>query len=209
MSKAENKFSEVEQEIYTMDLKKGVFLSIMSMMRTNRILDTISNQQEFKKINKLTVASDIILDYMLNHGENELDSLEKLSSLCEEMIPIMENFHYRSLTGDISYIVGCTRSLLEKWFYYTNFTYNDIQDYDRESFLSFIFIGLETIESFLSPKYWNKTKDTEKVAIMIDESVLLNNEIKRIDDDIAFLKSKDSEVEMIKYVEKYRKIDIL
>lgn len=126
-------------------MKESILLGTMGMMRTYNILNILSTQEGLTIVNEFTIVGDIILSIVLDDEKDKVNMLEKFPQICEELIPVLEEYNQSNLSEDMSNIMDCKYGLMEKLYYFTDFDYINFREDKKSSFATFVIVGLEAI----------------------------------------------------------------
>ena len=203
------KMDGINETIPNLTLDNAIFLGFMSMTRTYKILDFISGVEAFKKITKLKEIMDIRLGSIADkdRGKN-VRVLKKYYKLCGKLTDTADYFDYKSLPEELVDKMYCAREVIPLWGYFSEFDYGNIETDDRKiSKLAHIAkSGMITIDNYLHSISDNlNQREREKE---IEKNPLMLAEMRRVDEDVAFLKANFDYENIVGYMEKYKTVDI-
>ena len=181
----DKKYSEISLD--SLSNKECLIISYLSMLRVNRIIKCICKQKEFAKLSILDSFFVKVRKILFEDDKFDNIEIDNYLDICEELIPVIEDYNYNNkyLTEKEKLIMNQAYSIIEEIFYFISIQSKNIEDINKDSCKSFIFLPAMIIECYLRDKYsfcMNKSG--------INNNELLINELSRIESDIKDISNK-------------------
>ena len=181
----DKKYSEISLD--SLSNKECLIISYLSMLRINRIIKCICKQKEFAKLSILDSFFVKVRKILFEDDKFDNIEIDNYLDICEELIPVIEDYNYNNkyLTEKEKLIMNQAYSIIEEIFYFISIQSKNIEDINKDSCKSFIFLPAMIIECYLRDKYsfcMNKSG--------INNNALLINELSRIESDIKDISNK-------------------
>lgn len=181
----DKKYSEISLD--SLSNKECLIISYLSMLRINRIIKCICKQKEFAKLSILDSFFVKVRKILFEDDKFDNIEIDNYLDICEELIPVIEDYNYNNkyLTEKEKLIMNQAYSIIEEIFYFISIQSKNIEDINKDSCKSFIFLPAMIIECYLRDKYsfcMNKSG--------INNNELLINELSRIESDIKDISNK-------------------
>jgi len=207
------KMDELKKSIPDLTLDNAKFLGFMSVTRTFKIIDDLSGIEPFKEITKLKKIMDIRLSRMADREAGiKGETFDEYLELCLDLREKFECFDFDALPYKFIHIGYCITYILSEFESIALFDFDNV-DYSRNhgvnTLAGFALASLEIIQNYLQYKFDDDCLYERETQAKINENPLIANELRRIDEDMAFLKTDFDHESIIRYMEKYKTIDIL
>ena len=111
--------------------------------------------------------------------------IDNYLDICEELIPVIEEYNNEYLTGKEKLIMNQAYHIIEEIFYFISIQSKHIEDINKDSCKSFIFLPAMIIENYLHDKNSSHINENS-----INDNELLINELLRIESDIKEISNK-------------------
>lgn len=201
MIKASTKKQEEIQEIInTMEMKQLITLGFMGMARTMFLVKHISNHNDFITVSRFEMFLKGGLNKWLYHNFTIDKEVEKGLNICNNLIPILENYDYSDcLNQEDENIMGIAYSLIEEWYYFIGFISENMEDEICKKMGQFLMVPIICIDSYLCSEY-DEMGTYDIVQKKVNDDILIKKEIDLIYSDLAFV-SLNTNLDNIKVIE--------
>ena len=209
-SVVDKKYEELDSTVQNLSEDNCLLLSTMSMSRIWFLIKFISTQKGFEKLALLDSLLDEAVDKVYNKTIFSDEKLQEYIDICNELIPIMEEYTDDEEISEFgSNVMGFAYTLIELLYYFIDMQGIIMKQENREGCKKFIVIAAVAIEQYLGTVY-HSLKDPKLIEAKINESELLTKEIKRIDEDIIFLESnRIDKSKVVDRINTYKTLNIL
>lgn len=165
--------------------KECLIISYLSMLRINRIIKCICKQKEFAKLSILDLFFAKVRKVLFEDDKFDHIEIDNYLDICEELIPVIEEYNNEYLTGKEKLIMNQAYHIIEEIFYFISIQSKHIEDINKDSCKSFIFLPAMIIENYLHDKNSSHINENS-----INDNELLINELLRIESDIKEISNK-------------------
>jgi len=203
MYKMLDKYCEVEEKMKTYTSDKMIFLAAMTMARTCKVLDILSEYEYLKNIPEWKNAMSAVIKRE-RVEEKYLEIYEDMfretgDDSYDEDEPIGTAFDWDTVPDELVDIMSIHGDLTGMWCDFM--TLNKIV---ANRMASMVTMGLKIIDSYLASKYYDLHLVYEKLTMKIESHHLFLDEMQRIDEDIRFLDSDADNESIINRIEDYK-----
>lgn len=194
------KYEEIQEITNLMEINQLITLGFMGMARTVLLVKHIANHVDFITVGQFDIFIKGGLKKWLYNNFSINKEVEKGLKICNDLIPILENYDYSDcLNKEDENIMGIAYSLIEEWYYFIGLLSENIKDEICKKIGYFLTVPIICIDSYLCSEYDDIGK-YDIVQKKVNDDILIKKEIYLINDDLAFV-SLNTNLENTKVIE--------
>ena len=191
MKRSTEKYQEVSDRIRSLSIESCIMLGLFGMARTVPMLKHIARHEQFEELDKFGQFIIFGVQKLLYRSLEFVKEAKKGLAFCNAVIPLLETYDFSKSADPFDRnLMGVTYPLMEEWFYFLGFFSVALDDPELKDMGRLATAKLTMIDFYLCNKYADRV-EPGLLQKKVNEDPSIAGEIKRIDQDIAFVTELD------------------